>query len=128
MKWLGREADGSPSSYKRLQPPSYNESNARENASARIAFSSLVTVCWIDETASNLVPLIAIFNLGNKKKSQSALNQGSRVDGITRGSLVSPKARRQRSKNAPAHCRAEDTRTHFPETRAQRNELERSIS
>jgi hypothetical protein len=30
---------------------SYNESNARENASSRIAFSSIVTVCWIDETA-----------------------------------------------------------------------------
>jgi hypothetical protein len=28
-----------------------------------------VTVCWIDETASNLVPFSAIFSLGNKKKS-----------------------------------------------------------
>jgi hypothetical protein len=83
----------------------------------RIAFSSLITVCWIDETASNLVPFIVIFNFGNKK-DQQALNQGSRVDGITRGSLVSPKTRRQPPKNAMVLCRAEDTRTHFPETQA----------
>jgi hypothetical protein len=38
---------------------SYNESNAPENASSRIAFSSIATVRWIDGTASNLVPFIA---------------------------------------------------------------------
>jgi hypothetical protein len=105
-----------PASTQRLHH-SYNESNARENASSHIAFSSLITVCWIDETASNLIPFIAIFNLGNKK-GQPELNQASRVDGITLGSLVSPKTQRQRPKNAPVHCRAEDTRTHFPETQA----------
>jgi hypothetical protein len=84
---------------------------------SRIAFSSLVTVCWIDETASNLVYFIAIFNLGNKR-NQPALSVGSGVDGITRGSLVSPKTRSQRPKNAPVQCRAEDTRTNFLETQA----------
>jgi hypothetical protein len=39
-----------------------NESNARENASFRTAFSSLVAIRWIDETASNLVLFIAVFN------------------------------------------------------------------
>jgi hypothetical protein len=78
--------------------------------------TTLTTDCWIDETALNLVPFIAIFNLGNKKKSQPALNQGSRVDGITWGSLISPKTRRQCLKDVQVHCRAEDTRTHFPET------------
>jgi hypothetical protein len=96
---------------------SYNESNAREKASSGIAFNSLVTVCWIDETVSNLVPLIAIFNLGNKK-SQPALNQESSVDGMTREYFVSPKTWRQRPKNAAVHCSAEDTRTHFPESQA----------
>jgi hypothetical protein len=43
--------------------------------------SVLVTVCWINETASNLTPFIAIFNLGNKE-SQLGINQGSRVDRI----------------------------------------------
>jgi hypothetical protein len=57
---------------------SYNVSNARENASSRIAHTSLLTVCWIDETASTLVPFIAIFNLENKK-SQPVLNKGSSV-------------------------------------------------
>jgi hypothetical protein len=75
----------------------------------------LVTVCWIDGTASTRAPFVAIVNLGNKN-SQPALNQGSRVDRMTRGSLVSPKTQRQRPKNAPLHCRAEGTRTHFPET------------
>jgi hypothetical protein len=51
--------------------------------------SVLLSVCWINETTSNLIPFITIFNLGNK--SHPALNQGSRVDGITRGSLISPK-------------------------------------
>jgi hypothetical protein len=104
-----------PVSAKRLHY-SYNESNARENASSRITFGFLVTVCWIDETASNLVPFVSVFNLGNKK-SQPALNQGSKMGGITRGSFVSPKSLRQRPKNAPVHC-AEDTRTHFRETQA----------
>jgi hypothetical protein len=49
---------------------SYNESKARESVSSRIALSSLVTVSWIDETASNLVLSIAIFNLENKKVSR----------------------------------------------------------
>jgi hypothetical protein len=40
------------------------------NASSGVAFSSLVTVCWIDKTASNLVPSIAILNLGNKVVSR----------------------------------------------------------
>jgi hypothetical protein len=62
----------------------------KQNTSSHIAFSSLVTVCWIDERASNLAPFIAIFNLRNRKKS-AVLTQGSRVDGITQGSLVSPK-------------------------------------
>jgi hypothetical protein len=30
-----------------------------------IAFGSLVTVCWINETATNHVPIVALFNLGN---------------------------------------------------------------
>jgi hypothetical protein len=42
----------------------------------------LITICWIYETAPNLVPFIAIFNLGIKR-SYLALNHGSRVDGIT---------------------------------------------
>jgi hypothetical protein len=50
--------------------PSYNKSNARLNASSHIAFSSFITVCWVDETALNLVPFMAIFNLGNKKVSR----------------------------------------------------------
>jgi hypothetical protein len=37
-----------------------------EKLFCRIAFSSLVTGCWIHETASNLVPLITDFNLGKK--------------------------------------------------------------
>jgi hypothetical protein len=48
----------------------------------------LVTVCWFDETVLNCVPFFAVLNLGNKK-SLPALNQGSRVDGITWGSLIS---------------------------------------
>jgi hypothetical protein len=72
--------------------------------------SSLVTVCWIDEKASNLGSSITNFNLVNRK-SQPALNHGSRVDGITRRSHVWPKTRTQRPKNAPVHCRVEDTRT-----------------
>jgi hypothetical protein len=55
-----------------------------KNAFSRIAFSSLVKACWIDEMASNPVPFTTIFNLGNKK-IKPVLNQGSRVDGITRG-------------------------------------------
>jgi hypothetical protein len=85
---------------KALYKRSYNESNVQENASSHISFSSLITVCWIDETASNLVPFIAVFNLGNKK-SQSAISQGSRVDGISRGSLVSQKL----GENARRMCR-----------------------
>jgi hypothetical protein len=42
-------------------------------ASSRIAFGFLLTVCWIEGAASNLVDFIAIFNLRNKK-SQPALN------------------------------------------------------
>jgi hypothetical protein len=106
---------------------SYNELNAREKASSCIAFSSVVTVCWIDETASNLVPFIIIFNLGDKK-SEQVLNQGSRVGGITRGSLILPEILRQHPKNEPLHCRAEDTRNHFPDTQAYHNELKRSVS
>jgi hypothetical protein len=49
---------------------SYNKSNARENASSHIAFSSLVTACWVIETASNLVSFITVFNSGNKKVSR----------------------------------------------------------
>jgi hypothetical protein len=66
---------------------------------------------------SNLVSFIAIFNLGNKK-SQPARNQGSRVDGITWRSLILQKTQRQCPKNAPVHCRVEDTRNHFPKTQA----------
>jgi hypothetical protein len=55
--------------------------NARENASSRIAFSSLVAVSWIDETASKPVPFIEIFNLENRK-SQQALNHGWDNTGI----------------------------------------------
>jgi hypothetical protein len=40
---------------------SYNESDVRENDSSSMAFSSLVTVCWIDETTSSLVLFTAIF-------------------------------------------------------------------
>jgi hypothetical protein len=91
--------------------------NTWENASSRITFSPLVTVCWIDKTALNLDPFIAIFNLGSKK-SEPALNQGNKVDQITWGPLILPKTQRQRLKNALMHCRAEDIRTHFPETQA----------
>jgi hypothetical protein len=42
------------------------------NASSRIAFSSLIKVCCINETVSNLVPFNAIFNLGNKKELADA--------------------------------------------------------
>jgi hypothetical protein len=45
------------------------KTNAPENASSRIVFSSDVQFCCIDKTASNLVPSIAIFNLGNKKSA-----------------------------------------------------------
>jgi hypothetical protein len=55
-----------------------------------LPFSSLITACWINEMASNLVLFIAGFNLGNEK-SQLVLNQGSMVDGIKWGCLVSPK-------------------------------------
>jgi hypothetical protein len=68
--------------------------------------NSFVTVCWIDVTALNLVLSIVIFKLGTKK-SQPVLNQGSRVNEIRRGSLVSPETRKQSPKNAPVHCRAE---------------------
>jgi hypothetical protein len=61
-------------------------------------------------------------------KSQQALKQGSRVDGIIGGCLVSPQTRRQRQKNAPVHNRAVDTRIHFPETHAYHDVHERSIS
>jgi hypothetical protein len=54
------------------------------------------------------------------EKSQPVLNHGSRAGWIIWGSLVSPKTRRQSSKNTPVHCSAE--------TQAQRDELERSIS
>jgi hypothetical protein len=83
---------------------------SQENDSSHIAFSSLVTVCWNDEAAANLVPFIAISDLGNKKSAG--------VDEITRGSLVSPKTRKQRPKKSSVHRREEDTRTHFPETQA----------
>jgi hypothetical protein len=96
---------------------SCRESKAREIVSFRIAFSSRSTVCWIDETVRKLVPFIAIFNLGNKN-GQPELNQGSSVVGIVRRSLVSPKTRRQLLKKEAVHCRAEDTRTNFPETQA----------
>jgi hypothetical protein len=52
------------------------------------------------------------------EKRRPELNRGSRVDMITRIS----KSRRQRVKNAPVHCRAEDPRTRFPETEALRKE------
>jgi hypothetical protein len=39
------------------------------------------------------------------KKNQPALNQGSRVDGITQGSLISPKTRKQHPKNEPVKFR-----------------------
>jgi hypothetical protein len=78
---------------------------------------TVLIVCWINETALNLVPFFAVSNLGNNK-SLLALNEGSRVDGITWGSLVSTETQEQRPKNALVHCHAEDTRTHFPETRA----------
>jgi hypothetical protein len=37
-----------------------------------ISPSVLVTVYWINEKASNLIPLIATFNLGGKKRSADA--------------------------------------------------------
>jgi hypothetical protein len=40
---------------------SYNKSNAREKASSR----------WIDETTSSLVPFVAVFHVGNRKKLAS---------------------------------------------------------
>jgi hypothetical protein len=50
------------------------------------------SVCWNNETASNLFPFIAIFNSGNIyiyiKKSLPELNQGSWKVGIIRGSLI----------------------------------------
>jgi hypothetical protein len=57
---------------------------SQENASSHIALSYLVTVCWVNETALNFIPFITIYNL-EYKKCQLALNQGSRVDGITMG-------------------------------------------
>jgi hypothetical protein len=59
----------------------YNESNARVNAPSLIALSSPVTVSWIDETASNLVPFIAVLNLGNNKFSQLQIREVG--DGMT---------------------------------------------
>jgi hypothetical protein len=41
--------------------------NALEHASSHIALCSVITVCWIYETASNHIPFIAVFNLGNEK-------------------------------------------------------------
>jgi hypothetical protein len=61
--------------------------------------------------AMSLAPFIEILNLLNEK-NQPAL------DGIKRESIVSLKTRRHRPKNAPLYCRAEDTRTHLPETQA----------
>jgi hypothetical protein len=62
-------------------------------------------------------PFHCKFFLWNKK-SQPALNQGSRVDGITQESVISPKTRWQSPKTAPVHRRTEDIRAHFPETKA----------
>jgi hypothetical protein len=67
------------------------------------------------EKASNLVLFIAVFNLGNRK-SQSVLNHGIRVDWITHASFCQKLG--DSPKNVLVHCRAEDTRTHFPETQA----------
>jgi hypothetical protein len=52
-----------------LAAPIHRAKCARRRPS-RIAFRSLVAVGWIDETASGLIPFIAIFNLGNKKVSR----------------------------------------------------------
>jgi hypothetical protein len=64
--------------------------------------SLLSSVCWIDETALNLIPLITL------------VNQGSKADGITQASLVLLKTRRQCLKDLLVHCSAENTRMHFP--------------
>jgi hypothetical protein len=45
--------------------------NAQQNASSHIAFTSLVTVCWIEETASILIGFVTFFNSGNKEESAS---------------------------------------------------------
>jgi hypothetical protein len=83
-------------------------SNARENATSRIAFTSFATVPSVDETASNIVPFIVIFNVGNKRTS---------VGAITKGTTDSSK-----SETTPEKCSGaftgEDTRIHFPKTGA----------
>jgi hypothetical protein len=49
----------------------YNKTDSWENASSRITFSSLFTVCWIDETAFNVVAFITIFYFGNKRSASA---------------------------------------------------------
>jgi hypothetical protein len=55
-----------------------------------ISPSVLFIVPCIDETASNFIPFIAIFNLVHKN-GQPALNQGSRVDEITQDPMFRQK-------------------------------------
>jgi hypothetical protein len=105
-----------PASAQRLHL-SYSDLNALESACSRIAFSSPVSLL---ERWNGLEhrPFHCTFNSGYNK-SRRALNHGSRVDGIRRGFLVLPKSRGQSpSKNMLVHRRAEDTRTHLPETGA----------
>jgi hypothetical protein len=59
---------------------------------------------------------MAIFKLGNRKPADA--KSGELVGWDNTEILISPKARRQHLKNAPVHCRAEDTRTLFSETQA----------
>jgi hypothetical protein len=51
-------------------------------ASSRVASSSLVAVCWIDGTASNLVSFLSIFNSAIKK---AALRIGGVLSCRTQG-------------------------------------------
>lgn len=69
---------------------------------------------WINHCYRNLVPFIEIFNLWN----QMSADAKSGKYGIMRESLVSPTSRRGPPRKAPVHWRAEDTRTHFPESQA----------
>jgi hypothetical protein len=65
---------------------SYKESNTwkKKNFLHHLQFSHHSG--WIDETASDLILFITVFNVGNEKSASA--KQGGRVNGITWGSLV----------------------------------------
>jgi hypothetical protein len=95
--------------------------NAPKHASS-LWPSALVTFCWFEETASTLIPLIAVLNLRREKEKKRKKEKEKKESGgqglwDNMGFLLSSKTQWQAPMKAPVHFRAEDTKPHLAETR-----------